>query len=63
LALLPSVWVAFGRYSDFRQHAGQHFEAEVLFVPQAVGTPLQHADLGVEAFDEAQGDLVLGLAL
>jgi hypothetical protein len=26
-ALLPSVWVTLGRFSDFREHAGEHLEA------------------------------------
>jgi uncharacterized protein with ParB-like and HNH nuclease domain len=27
MALLPSVWVTLGRFSDFREHAGEHLEA------------------------------------
>jgi proteic killer suppression protein len=27
MALLQSVWVTFDRFSDFRQHAGEHLEA------------------------------------
>ena len=55
-----------GRWSlmlQFRQHAGEHLESQVLLVAQAVRAPLYDADLGVEALDEAEGDLVLGLAV
>src|SRR5262249_5691477 len=47
------------RALEFRSHAGEHFEPEVFLIAQAVGAPLNHPDLGVEALDEAQADLVL----
>ena len=48
---------------QFRQHAGEDFEPEVFFVAQAIGAPLDHADLVVEPLDEAERDLVLGQAV
>jgi hypothetical protein len=63
MALLPSEWVTLGRFSDFWEHTGEYLEAEILFIPQAVGAALDHADLVVESFDEPQGDLVLWLAI
>lgn len=59
--VLPGfVWVVF---LQFRQLAGQDFEPEVLLVAEAVSPFLDGADLVVEAFDEAQGHLVAGLAV
>src|SRR6202453_3629630 len=49
--------------SDGRQHAGQHLEAQVLFVAQAEGTALEYADLGVEALDKTQSHLVFRTAV
>jgi len=43
------------------EHASQDLEAEILLIAQAVGPALEDADLVVEAFNEAEGDLVLGL--
>jgi hypothetical protein len=43
-----------------RQHAGEDLEPQVIFVAQAVGATLDHPDLVVEPFDEAERDLVLG---
>jgi hypothetical protein len=40
-------------------HTSQDFEPQVLFVTQAVGAALDHADLVVEPLDEAELDLVL----
>src|SRR5436309_3237585 len=62
-ALLPTEWVTLDRFSDFRQHAGEDFEAEVLFVSKSVGPSLDHTDLVVDPFDEAQGYLVLLMAI
>src|SRR3954466_8135146 len=42
-----------------RQHAGEDFEPQVVFVVQAVGAALDHPDLVVEPLDEAERDLVL----
>ena len=39
---------------QFRQHAGEDFEAEVFLVFEAVGTPLDDANLVVEALDKAE---------
>ena len=44
--------------SERRQHAGQDFEPQVIFVRQAVGAALDHSDLVVEPFDKAERDLV-----
>jgi hypothetical protein len=49
--------------SEFRQHAGQDLQAQIFFVAQSVGPTLDDADLVVEAFDEAERDLVLRLAV
>ncbi len=49
--------------SDLRQHAGEDFEAKVVFVPKPVGSPLDDPNLGVEPFDEAQRDFLLGGAI
>jgi len=35
--------------SDFRQHAGENLETEVLGITEAVGAALQDVDLVVEA--------------
>ena len=45
--------------SERRQHEGEDLEAQVLFVAQAVGATLEHADLVIEPFDESETDLVL----
>src|SRR5713101_451076 len=49
--------------SDLRQHAGEDLEAEVLFVAKSVCATLEDTNLVVEALDEAEGDLVLGMAV
>jgi len=46
-----------------RQHAGEDFEPQVVFVVQAVGAALDHPDLVVEPLDEAERDFVLGSAV
>ena len=45
--------------SKLGQHAGQDLQSQILLVAQPVGPALDDADLVVESFDEAQGDLVL----
>ena len=42
------------------QHAGQHFEAAILTVAQAIRPTLEDANFVVEPFDEAELDFVLG---
>src|ERR1019366_6750429 len=49
--------------SECRQHACKHFQAEIFLVAQAVGATLEDANLVVEAFDKAERDLVLRLAV
>ena len=49
--------------SERRQHAGEDFQAQVFLVAQAVCPALDDADLVVEALDEAERDLVFGLAV
>lgn len=49
--------------SDLRQHTSENLEPQVLLVAEAVSAPLDDADLVVEAFHEAECDLVLGLAV
>src|SRR3954467_4535530 len=63
MALLPTEWVTLDRFSDFRQHAREDFEAEVLFVSKSVSPSLDDADLVVDPFDEPQGHLVLHMAI
>src|SRR5689334_6184941 len=63
LALLPTEWVTWGRFSDFRQHAREDFETKVLFIPQSVCPSLDDADLVVDPLDETQGHLVLLMAI
>src|SRR5450432_990170 len=48
---------------DLWQHAGEDFEPQVLFVPDAVCSPLDHPDLVVRSFHKTQRDLVLRLAV
>jgi len=63
--ILGSSWKRVGRFEGFRviagQHAGEYLQAEVFLITQAIGARLQYTDLVVETFDEAEGDLVLGL--
>src|SRR5262249_15185825 len=42
-----------------RQHAGEDFEAQVILIAHAIGATLDHPDLVVEPFHEAERDLVL----
>ena len=46
-------------FLDLRQHRSKDFETEILFISQSVGASLNHPDFIVEAFDEAQRNLVL----
>src|SRR5262245_56760749 len=52
-----------GCFSQLWQHAGEDFQPQVLLIAETVGTPLDGADLVVEALHEPQGDLVLLLAV
>ena len=45
-------------FSDLREHAGKDFQAEIFFISQPVGAALNHPDLVVEPFHEAERDLV-----
>src|SRR5258708_15926232 len=45
------------------KHACENLEAEIFFVAQAVGASLEDSDFVVEAFDEAERDLVFGFAV
>jgi len=49
--------------SELRQHAREDLQAQVLLIPQAVGSSLKDTDLVVEAFNKAERDLVLWLAV
>ena len=42
---------------------GHDLELEILLVPVAVGPTLEDADLVVEPLDQAETDLVLGMAV
>jgi len=50
-------------FSQGWQHAGENLEAKVLLIAQAVGTPLDDADLVVESLDETESDLVIWVAV
>src|SRR5665213_2583704 len=50
-------------FSDRRQHARQYLQTQVLFVAQAVCSPLNHANLGVQTLDKSQSHFVLGMAI
>src|SRR5271157_2883469 len=51
------------RFSEFRQHAGEDLQSEVLLITIAVGPTLEGSDLVVESLDESQGHLVLHVAV
>lgn len=56
--------IGVGKVSSFpRQEGGQNLESHILLVPVAVGAPLNHANLVIQAFDEAELDLVAGHAI
>src|SRR2546422_11301203 len=68
MALREVVWViealvGMNTRSDRGQHAGEDLEPEVLFVAQTVGATLEHADLVVQALDDAERHLVLRVAV
>src|SRR5215472_13461367 len=48
---------------DLRQHTGEDLEAQRLFIAQPVGAPLDDPDFIVQAFDEPEGDFVLGVTI
>src|SRR5262244_1305986 len=48
---------------DLRKHTGEDLEAQILFVAQPVGAPLDDPDFIVQAFDEPQGDFVLRVTI
>src|SRR5215216_6437531 len=48
---------------DLREHTSEDFQAQILFVAQPVCAPLDDPDLIVEAFNEPEGDLVLGVTI
>ena len=50
-------------FLEFRQHTREHFQAQVLLIPYAIRTALKHTDLVVQTLHEAEGNLVLGVAL
>src|SRR6266511_2992305 len=49
--------------SDGRQHAGEDLEPEILLIAEPVRAALEHADLVIEALDEAKRHLVLRAAV
>ena len=51
------------KFLDFRQHAAEYFEPEVFLITQPVSPALNHTDLVVESFDEAQRHFVFRLAV
>ena len=50
-------------FLELREHAGENFQPQVFLVAQAVGAPLDDADLVVEPLHESERDLVLWLAI
>ena len=50
-------------HSNLRQHRGEDLQPEVFLVTQSVGSALDHPYLVVKALDEAERDLVFGLAV
>ena len=48
---------------EWRQHAREHLESQILLVAQAVGTALDDPNLVVQALDESERHLVLGFAV
>ena len=52
--------IGVGKVSSFpRQEGGQNLESHILLVLVAVGAPLNHANLVIQAFDEAERDLLI----
>ena len=51
------------RISEFRQHAGEDLQSEVLLIAIAVGPTLEGTDLVVESLDESQWHLILHVAV
>ena len=49
--------------SEFRQHASQNFQSQILFISQAVCTALDDANFVVQPFHESERDLILWLAI
>ena len=49
--------------SQQRQHACEDLETQVLLVPQAIGSTLNHSNLVVQSFNEPERDFVLGFAV
>src|ERR1700752_5378122 len=45
---------------DLPKHAGEDLQAQIFFIAQSVCASLNDADLIVQAFNEPEGDLVLG---
>src|SRR5665647_3423835 len=62
MGLRDVVWV-FWATSERWKHACEHVEPQLVLVAQTVGAALDDADLVVEALDEAERDLVFGLAV
>ena len=48
---------------EYREHAGQDLEAEIIRITQPVSATLEDADFVVEAFDETERDLVFRFAV
>jgi hypothetical protein len=48
---------------DLRQRAGEDLQAQVLFVAQSVGAPLDDPNFIVQAFDEPEGNFVFRVTI
>jgi len=57
------VWVIFSEFRQWWQEGGDDFQFQVLLIAVAVGPPLQDTDLVVEAFDQTEADLVVGITV
>ena len=49
--------------SEFWEHASEDFQAQVFLIPEAISASLDDANLVVQALDESQGHLVVGMAI
>ena len=52
-----------GEFSQFRQHAGEDFQAQVFLIAEAVRASLDGAELVVESFHESERHLILFVAV
>ena len=63
MGLRGSQWVLFRTPSYGREERRNDLELEIVLVAVAVGAALKHANLVVEPLNQAEADLVLGVAV